>query len=165
MRSTGGQHQANERKNGLEAERVRYLDALCCLRSKKKLAAGKRDETQFVSNEEKEKWIEDYVDIETSVAIKLVEDAETAIELEQEDMSNAEKAGLTTTKPETTFEEMLNAIGNNLSDLACSDNGENGEDEDDDDQHPELGKQSDDDTPSWVMGRISKPVGYRMECF
>jgi len=47
-------------------------------------------------------------------------------------MSDAEKAGLTTTKPETTFGEMLNAIGDSLSDLASSDDGEDGEDPNDD---------------------------------
>jgi len=34
----------------------------------------------FLSNEEKEKWIEDYVDREPAVARKRVEDAETAIQ-------------------------------------------------------------------------------------
>jgi len=47
-------------------------------------------------------------------------------------MTNAEKAGLITTKPETTFEEMLNDIGDWLSDLASSDDEEDGKDKDDD---------------------------------
>ena len=38
------------------------------------------------------------------MARKRVEDAKTAIKKEQDDMRNAEKAGLTTTKPETSFE-------------------------------------------------------------
>jgi len=90
----------------------------------------------FSSKEEKEKLIQDYVERETTVARKRVEDAETAIEQEQDDMRNAEKAGLTTTKPETTFEAMLNAKGDSLSDLACSNDGEDGEDDDDDEEHP-----------------------------
>jgi len=45
----------------------------------------------------------------------------------QEEMRNAEKAGLTTAKPETTFEEMLNAIGDSLSNLACSNDREDGD--------------------------------------
>lgn len=50
-----------------------------------------------------------------------VDDAETAMKHQQEDMSNAEKGGLTMTKPETTFEKMLYAIGDSLSDLPSSD--------------------------------------------
>jgi len=53
--STQRPHQANEGKRGLEAERIRALGALRSLRSKKKLAAEKRRETHFLSNEEKEK--------------------------------------------------------------------------------------------------------------
>jgi len=99
------------------------------------------------------------------VARKRVEDAETAIKQGQDDMRNAEKAGLTTTKPETTFEEMLNAIGDSLSDLARSDDEDDGEDEDDKEEDPAGGKLREDDEPGWVMGTISKTVQYRMECF
>ena len=81
-------------------------------------------------------------------------------------MRNAEKVGLTTTKHETTCQEMLNAISDGLSDLASSDDREHGEDEDDDkEQHLQLGKLSEDDKPSWVMGTISKPVQHRMDHF
>ena len=80
-------------------------------------------------------------------------------------MRNAEKAGLTTTKPETTFEEMLNARGDSLSNLASSDIGENGEDEDDDEADPVGSKLSDDDEPGWVMGTISETEQYRKERF
>jgi len=124
----------------------------------KKLVAGKQRETHFLCNEEKEKWFEDYVESETAVARKQVEDAETAIKQEQDDMRNAEKAGLTTTKPETTFQEMLNAIGVSLSDLASSDDGEDGEEDDHDEEDSAGGKVSEDDEPWWVMGTISKTV-------
>jgi len=60
---------------------------------------------------------------------------------------------------------MLNAIGDSLSDLASSNDGEDGEDEDDDDEDPAGGKLSVDDEPSWVMGTISKTLQYRMEHF
>jgi len=119
----------------------------------------------FVSNEDKDKWIEDYVERATDVARKRVEDPETAIKQEQDDMRNAEKAGLTTAKPETTFQEMLNAIENGLGDLASSDIGEDGEDEDDDEEDPAGGKLREDDQPTWVMGTISKMVQYRKKCF
>jgi len=59
---------------------------------------------------------------------------------------------------------MLNAIGDSLSDLACSDNEEDGEDEDIEDD-TELGELSEDDEPGWVMGTISKSVQLHMESF
>jgi hypothetical protein len=49
------------------------------LRSKKKLAAESRQETNVLNNKEKQKWIKDYVETETAVARKRVEDAETAV--------------------------------------------------------------------------------------
>ena len=86
---------SNEGKSGLEAERVGALGALHSLRSKKKLAAEKRRETHFLSNEEKAKWIEDYVERETAGARKQVEDAEAAVQQEQDNMKHAGIAGLT----------------------------------------------------------------------
>jgi len=113
-----------------------------------KLAAEKRQEMHFLSNEEKEKWIEDYVEKETMVARMLVQDAETAIMQELKDMNTAESAGGTTGKPETTFEGMLNAIGDSLSDLATSNDEQDGEDEEDEEEDTELGKLSDNE-PGW----------------
>ena len=99
------------------------------------------------------------------MARKRVEDTEISIEQEQEDMRNAEKAVLTTTKPETTFAQMLNAIGDSLSDLASPNDGEDGEDEDDDQSDPELGKLSEDDEPGCVMGTISETIKHHKERF
>jgi len=161
-RSTQRRHQANEGKSGLEAERIRALGALCSLRSKKKLAAEIQCETHFLSNEEKEEWIEDYVERETAGARKRVEEAEAAVQQEQDDMVHSEIAGLTSREPEKTFEEMMAAIGDSLSDLAGSDDGEDGEDED---KETEQGKLSEDDEPGWVMGTITKTVQQRMESF
>jgi len=104
------------------------------------------------------------VEREIAVATKRVEDAETAIKQKQEDMSNVEKAGLTTRDPEKTFEKMLNAIRDSLSDLASSEDEEDAEDEEEDDD-TEQGKLSEDDKPGWVMGTISKTVQRRMERF
>jgi len=130
-RSTQRHHQANEGKSSLEAESVRALGALRSFRSKKKLAAEKWPETHFLSNEEKEKWIENYVQRETAGARRRVEDAEAAVQQEQDDMTHAEMTGSTSRVPEMTFEEMLVAMRDSLSDLASSDDGEDGEDEDD----------------------------------
>jgi len=162
-RSTQSRHHANEGKSGLEAERIRAFGALRSLRSKKKLAAEKRRETHFLSNEQKEKWIEDYVERETAGARMRVEDAEAAVQQEQDDMKHAEIVGLTYREPGKRFEEMLVAIGDSLSDLAISDDGEDGEDEDD--EETEQGKLSEDDEPGWVMGTITKTVQQRMERF
>jgi hypothetical protein len=70
LQSTQRRHQANERKSGLVAERIRALGALRSFKSKKKLAAEKRREKHISINEEKEKWIEDYVESETAGARK-----------------------------------------------------------------------------------------------
>ena len=45
----------------------------------------------FVGNEENKKLINDYVDTESTVAVKQVHDAETPIVQEQEDMRNVEQ--------------------------------------------------------------------------
>jgi hypothetical protein len=79
------------------------------------------------------------------------------------DMTTAKNECATAGKPETTFEEMLNAIGDSLSDLASSDDEQDGEDEEDDEEDSELGKLSDDDEPGWVMGTITKTVQHRRE--
>jgi len=105
------------------------------------------------------------VEGETAVASKRVDAAETAIKPEQDDMRNCEKAGLTTTKPETTFQESVNTIGDSLSDYECSDDEQDRDNQDDDDEDPAGGKLTEDDEPGWVMGTISKTEHYRMEGF
>jgi len=163
MRSIQRPHQANDGMSGLEAERVQAIGALCSLGSKKKFAAVKWWETHFLSNEEKEKWIEDYVERETAGARKRVEDAEAAVQQEPDDMMNAEIAGLISREHEKTLEEMLVAVGDSLSDLASSDDGEDGEDEDD--EETEQGNLSEDDEPCWVMTTSAQTVQQRMERF
>jgi len=73
-----------------------------------------------INNEEKEQYIKDYINSETTVPRKPVEDGEIVIMQEHEDVRNAEKMGLTPSKSEKTFEVMLNAIGDSLSELASS---------------------------------------------
>jgi hypothetical protein len=105
------------------------------------------------------------VERETAVVRKQVQYTQTAMMQEQEHMVNVEKGRSTTTKPEITFEEMLNAIGDSLSDHASSEDEEDGEHEDDDEEDPGHSKLSDDDEPGWVMGTISKTVQQCMESF
>ena len=78
--------------------------------------------------------MKDYVDRGTAGAWKLVQDAQTAIKQEQEDMRTAEMVALTTREPEATFEEMLNTIGDSPSELASSNNEQDGEDRHEDEQ-------------------------------
>jgi len=80
-------------------------------------------------------------------------------------MRNAEKVGFTTRKPETTFEELLNAIWDSVSNLAISDDGEDGEAEGHDEEDSEQGTPSEDDEPGWVICTISKTVQPRTESF
>ena len=61
------------------------------------------------------------------------------------------------------FAEMLVAIGDSLSHLASSDDGEDGENEDG--EETEQGTLSEDDEPGWVMGTITQTVQQRMERF
>jgi len=130
-----------------------------------KVATKKSHETYFSSIEDTTKCMKHYVDRETLVARKRVKDAETAIKHEQEDMRNADESGLTTRKPEKTYDEMVNGIGDSLSNLASSDNEEDGDNEEDDEEDTDLGKLSEDNEPSRVIGEISKPVKQRTERF
>jgi hypothetical protein len=161
-RSTQRRHQANEGKSGLEGERIRALGALRSLRSKKKFVVEEQRNTHLLSNEEKEKWIEDYVERETAGARKRVEDVEATVQQGQDDMTHAEIAGFSSREHKKTSEEMLVAIGDSLSDLASSDDGEDGEDEDD--EETEQGNLSEDE-PGWVMGTITKTLQQRMDRF
>jgi len=131
QRSTQQCHHANEGKCVLEAERLPALGGLPSWRSKKKHEAEKRQVMHFLSNEEKQTWIEVYVERETAGARECVEDAEAVVQQKQEDMKNAENARLTKREPEKTFQKMMVAIGDSLSDLASPEDGQDGEDEDD----------------------------------
>jgi len=161
--STRWRHQANEAKCSLEADRVRTLGEWRSLQYIKKLSAEKRYETHYISNEEKVKWIEDYVERETAVASTRVQDIETMIMQAQKDMSTDENAGGTTQKPEKTFHEMLDAITDSVNDLASSDHEQDAEHGEDEEEDTELGKLSDDDEPGWVIGTISKTVQHHLE--
>jgi len=137
----------------------------CAAYNRKRSSLQRNDGKRTVYATKNREWIEDYVDRESTVARKQVQDIETAIMPEQEHMRNIEKAQSTTTKPETTFQEMLNGMGDSPSDLANSEDEEDAEAEDDDEEVTELGKLSEDDEPGWVMGTICKTVQRRKESF
>jgi len=109
--------------------------------------------------------MEDYVERKTAVATQRVQDGEAAIMQELKDMTTAETVGATTRKPETTFEQMMNAIGDSLSDCASCDDEHDREDEEDDEEDTELGKLSDDNDPGWVMDTVSTTVQHRLGSF
>jgi hypothetical protein len=119
----------------------------------------------FISHEERKKWIEHYVERETTVARKRVQDTERAMMQEQGHMGNVAKGWSTTTRPEMTIEGMLNAIGDRLSDLVSSEDEEDGENECDDEEGQGHGKRSEDVEPGWVMDTISKTGQQRMVRF
>jgi hypothetical protein len=108
-------------------------------------------------------WIEVNVERETAVAKNRVQDAETAIMQELNIMTTAESAGRTSRQPEPTCEEIFNGIGDSLSDLATSDDEQDGEDKEDDEDDTALSKLSVDPEPGWVMVIISKTLQHRME--
>jgi hypothetical protein len=58
---------------------------------------------------------------------------------------------------------MLGAIRHSLSDVASSDDGEDGENEDE--EETDQGKLSKDDEPGWLMGTITKMVLQCIERF
>jgi len=78
-------------------------------------------------------------------------------------MGNVRKGRSTTTKPDITFEEMLNAIGDSLSNLGCSQDEVDGEDEDVDGDDTGHGKLSEDDELGWVMGTISTTIQHHIQ--
>jgi hypothetical protein len=78
-------------------------------------------------------------------------------------MTHAEIVGLTSREPKKTFEEMLVAIRDSLSDLESSDDGEDWEDEDE--EETEQGNLTEDDEPGWVRGSITKTVKQCMKGF
>jgi hypothetical protein len=128
----------------------------------KEACGGEKTENTHLSNEEKEKWMHNFVDRETAVVRKRVQEAETAI---MEDMMTADNRCGTPRNPAKLFEEMLNVIGDSMSDLASSDDEQDGEDAEDDEEDTEPGKFSDNDEPGWVTGTITKTVQHRMESF
>jgi hypothetical protein len=78
----------------------------------------------LLSNEDQAKWIKEYVERDTAGARTRVEDAETTIRQEQEDTDTAENSGLTTKEPEKGFNKRMVTIGDSLSDIASSNDGE-----------------------------------------
>jgi len=135
------------------------------LRSTKKFASENRKESHFLPNEEEEKWIEDYVERETAVGRKRVQDAEIGIMQELNIMTTVENIPVKTRKPESTFGAMLNAIEDSLSNPASFGDKQNGEDEEGNEDATELGKLTDDDEPSWVMCAISKTIQHQMDSY
>jgi hypothetical protein len=142
--STRRLQQVNEWKRGWEAEIVRALEALSSLQSNRKLEVEKRQETNLLSNEQKQKQMKDNVERETAVARTRIQDAERPIMHEPKDMTTADSTRVTTRKPETTFEEMLNTMRDSLSDLVASDDEQDGEDKEHDVENTAFGKLSDD---------------------
>jgi hypothetical protein len=161
--STQHHHRGNEGNGNLVSERAQAVEALRRLRSKQRLAAEKWRQIHILSDEEKGQWIEDYVERETAGASKQVEVTEAAVQHEQDDTRKVANAGLMNRETNKTFQEMMVAIQDSLSDLASSNDGEDGEDQDD--EEAEQRQLSEGDEPGWLMGTITKMVQQCMERF
>jgi hypothetical protein len=159
--STKRRHAANKGKSGLEAERVRALGALRSLRSKKKIAAGKMKETQSMGKEEKERWIANYVERETLAARKRVEEAQAAVQQAQNKSEQIENELPAVERQQPTFEQMLDAIGDSLSDIASSDDDYDEEEEEEDDDEDSVAE--DEAETGWVAGSIPQSVQKRID--
>jgi len=81
--------QANLRQGGMEADSFGGLWALRSILSNKKLVGEQTQESQISSNEEKEKLIKDNMDGESAGARMSLDDAETLIKEEHQDVKNA----------------------------------------------------------------------------
>jgi hypothetical protein len=146
-------HQVNECNSGMVGARVQTQGPLRSMRSKKKLRMEIQREMHFLSNKQAEQWIENYVERQTAGARIQVEDAAAEVQQAQEHMNHAQNAGFGTRVPEMHYEGMQFVISDCLSHLACSDNGEDGEDDDED---IEQGKIGEGDKPGCVIGKMSK---------
>lgn len=78
-------------------------------------------------------------------------------------METAENTGLTTSEPKLMFEERMVTVRDTLSELASSDDWEDGEDQDD--AKTQQRKLSEYDEPSQVKSTISQTVQQCMEMF
>ena len=113
-----------------------------------------------MSNEDQEKWTEEYVGGATAGTRKRAEDTEGAVQQQQGEIRQAENARLMSREPKKTFWETLAASRDSPSDLTSSDNGADRTHEDD--RATEQGQLSNDDEPCWVMGIIAQMVRQRM---
>jgi len=93
--------------------------------------------TQRMKNRSRMMWIERQLGPERKFKMLRQQLLKT-----QDNMRNAEKTRSITRKPGKTFEEILAAIGNRLSDVASSDKEENCGNEEANEEDIELGKQS-----------------------
>jgi hypothetical protein len=96
------------------------------------------------------------VEAETTGARKGVEDAEEVAQQEQKETKKSEHTRMMNREAEKKFLGIIVSIGDSMSDLARSDDGENRGNEVD--EEAEQGLLSEDEQPSWVMGTITKSV-------
>jgi len=159
--TTRGRHQANDGKSGSNVDGAGAHQGLRSLRSNKKPAVERQQDTHFIRNEKQPTSIGEYVNREAAVARKWVQVGETAIMQEQKDTWEAENAQLRTREPERMFQEMLVAIVDSPGDLASSVDVEHRDSKLDEDK--ELGKLRDDDEPGRKMRIISNIVHQLVE--
>jgi hypothetical protein len=96
------------------------------------------------------------------VARKAVQDSETLI---MQNMTTAANPAITTTKPDSKFEAILNAIRDSLCNHTISDDEQYREDMQDDQDVTEVGRLTEDNESRCLMSTISKTVQHSMENF
>jgi hypothetical protein len=149
--STLRRHRYNAERSAHEAERIRALNALRTLKSRKRKAATKMKEIQGMSEDQREKWIENYVERETQVARQRVEAADAAV---NEDMENEYGAPPAVRTKKRTFEELLALVGDDLDNVVPSDDDDDDDDEEEPDEDEDEKEWADDD--DFVPGQMDK---------
>lgn len=90
---------------------------------------------------------------------------QTATQFEQDAGRYAEIKVFKTQWLEESFKERPNTLGDNLNSFPTFGNDKDVEDEDSDDEESNLGKLSEDNEPSWVVGTTCKTVRHCIESF
>jgi hypothetical protein len=154
--STLRRHRCNEGKSAHEAERIRALNALRSLRSKKRLAAAKKKEVKDMDEEERGRWIDDYVEKETRVARQRVEAADAAVKADMEKVYDPK----TVDEPKKTFQELLALVGDDIDNVVPSDDDDDWDDsEEDSDEEAEEdddARSASGDIHDFVPGQMDK---------
>jgi hypothetical protein len=114
---------------------------------------------KFMSKEGKEKSIVGFVKSETAAAGKRVAETEAAVERER--ISVLKRAAAGTTK--MTFEEMLEAIGDSVDNVATSDEEDNDEDNEEDGEDNNDAKLGNGNEPEWVVDTINQSVPAQLD--
>lgn len=168
--ATVKRHRTNAGKSGIESERIRAHNNLRALKCKKRKKAEGSEEIRDMDSDQRDKWIEDYVERETAAARKRAEEADLAWALEKERLASVSAVDQ---HPETaesarSFNQMLEDIGESIDDVATSgEEDEDNEDDDDDEEDEEdiEGESDEEEGSGWVPDIVQKSAQRRIDAF